>query len=213
MPAAQQAQQQAEPGGPLGREPGREARATEPEPSRDLSRPLHDPLLNRMKEAIESRVPEAFRDDYERMVAAGMAVLYSQPTRRYVIETFDALERSNNDPMILAHAGIKLLEVLHRKSGGRISQEIGFLALQVLVLTALDSYLRARQAKVDQVFLARLMQMLAGGYLQFFGIDEAKLEQAVQEGARRAAGGGAARATEGIPPGPPPRGLLAGGGR
>ena len=177
---------------------------------------LSDPILKQIEAGIEAKVPPQLRSMYKSIVVAGMAVMFSAKTHDLVKKRL----ASSNDLSSNVSTGIANMiaglsnEILHKLPP---DQKQAFLPAAILASLTLMCQLLNYAEKtggptMTPAIVEGCVQATTRAVLQKFGVGQQQIQQAVQQGKQRQAGGSAQLATapaQAAPPG----GMLAAGGQ
>ena len=172
-----------------------------------------DPLLVNMRTEIEAKLPQEMKDGYQRIVVAGMKILFSDETHEHVRQVMSAIAQRGNTPEDIANGMVNMLGLIHTESKGRMQGEAAFPALVTLTSYALEYMEKTQGLKVDQAFVKQLGQVLLQKFKTKFGMDKA----GVGSGPSAPNTGGptpgpGAPAPQPPQPGPPQGGMINAGG-
>ena len=130
-------------------------------------------LLMKAEAAIEAKVKPAQKNAFQRIVLAGLKVLYADKARKMVASEI----KGGGD---VAHAvgnGVaKLLGVLLSQSKGTMPMDAAIPAGSLLVCEALDFVEQAGVIKVDAAVLDAATQTMGASFLQLLGVTPEKLQ-------------------------------------
>ena len=136
-----------------------------------------DPLLNDMIDRLEAALPAQHKDDYQRIVVAGMKVLFSQDTG-HLLDQGIATHKANLGRGVIDGTK-KLIATLYQESGQRMSVPMSVPAAITLMCFMLDHIESATGAKVDADMLGKMIQALTQEILGFFKIDQGQLAKGI----------------------------------
>lgn len=134
-----------------------------------------NPLLQKAEAATASKVPEKYRNAFERVVAAGLRVMYSEQTHDMMTSQLG----EDNPPEINVGEGIaKLMAILFREGKGTIPMEAFIPASVVLLSEGLDFAEKAGYLHADAETLAAATKELMSSLMQVLGITPEKIKAA-----------------------------------
>lgn len=175
-----------------------------------------DPLLQKTEQAIQAKVAPDSQQAFQRIVTAGLKVMYSPETHDLMVKQLGA----NGDPAEMAGAGAaKLLGILFKQSKGTMPMSGAIPAATVLLCEGLDFMEKSGKVKVTSDLISAAMKALSANLLQLFGATPQKLQNILSNGAQadKNAPQGSAQppqATQAAPSAPPqqaaPTGIIAG---
>lgn len=133
-----------------------------------------NPLLVKTEQAVRAKVPPAQMKAFEKIIAAGAKVMYSEGMHKLILQQF----QSNDNPAEAAGEGAaKLMGILINQSKGTMPMEAGMPASDVILLEILDMLDELGKLKVDKNTLAEAAQAKASALMQLFGITPQKLDE------------------------------------
>lgn len=139
-------------------------------PAAEAPEKLTEPLLVQVKRDVEAQVPKELKDAYDRVIVAGLKLMYSDQTHRYLDEYLAQTKDSKNPAQMIAHGLMKLLQILFKESQGKLSVEAAFPAITVLMCYALEDLEQRYQIDVTPKLIADTTRAVTAGYLTLFDI-------------------------------------------
>ena len=137
-----------------------------------------NPLLQKTEEAIAAKVPANLKNAFQRIITAGLKVMYDPKTNDMMAKEL----KSQGDPAEIAGAGVaKLLGLLMNQSKGTMPMKAAIPAATVLLCEGLDFMEQAGLVKVDQNVLAKAMQAMSSSFLQLLGVTPDKMGQMIAQ--------------------------------
>lgn len=134
-----------------------------------------NPLLQKTEAATASKVPEKFRNTFDRVVAAGLRVMYSEQTHDMTLSQMS----EQNEPAVNVGEGVaKLMAILFREGKGTIPMQAFIPASVVLLCEGLDFAERSKYLHVDANTLAAATKELMNSLMQILGITPEKIQSA-----------------------------------
>ena len=136
-----------------------------------------DPLLDQMIDQLEAALPKQHKDDYQKIVVAGMRVLFSDQTHKFLNE---GIERNKeNLPKGAIEGTVKLIGLIYQESQGKMKIELAVPAAITLMCLILDYAEAATGAQTSKDVLAKMIQALTQEVLTYFKIDQNKMAQGI----------------------------------
>lgn len=133
-----------------------------------------NPLLQKTEEAIAAKVPANLKNAFQRIITAGLKVMYDPKTNDMMAKQL----KEQGDPAEIAGAGVaKLLGMLMNQSKGTMPMNAAIPAATVLLCEGLDFMEQAKVVKVDNEVLSRAMQSMSSTFLQMLGVTPEKFQQ------------------------------------
>lgn len=137
-----------------------------------------NPLLQKTEQQVQAKVDPALQNAFQRIVTAGLKVMYSQKSHDMMVSELKA----HGDPAEIAGNGVaKLLGLLMSQSKGTMPMKAGIPAGTVLLCEGLDFMEQAGLVKVDQNVLAKAMQAMSSSFLQLLGVTPDKMGQMIAQ--------------------------------
>lgn len=136
--------------------------------------------LKQLEQQIEQQVPAQVKEAFTAILVAGQKLMFDEKTHPHMVQYLEQAAQVKNPAVFLAHGIIKVLTIIHRESRGKMKAEAAFPAAAILLCYALE-FLEKRIEATPEL-IAQSMQALAAGYFKVFGIDQAKIQQAIQQG-------------------------------
>lgn len=134
-------------------------------------------LLADTKKKLEASVPPQLKDTYDRIIVAGMKLMWSDQTHKEMVSYLERIQSPKDVPQIIAHGIAKLIQILIRE--GNIKPKIedpfypaSILAAQVLCIDALQYVEQKKKIAIDQALLAETHKLLMAGMFKMYGITE-----------------------------------------
>lgn len=138
--------------------------------------------IQEVQEGIQ--LPPELQDAYERVVAAGMKVLFSKETHKYMLEQLDA-PGSNAEK--LGKGIAKVMVFLYNESNGSMPQEILVPAAMILLLRAAEFVNESGKGQVADEEIGQAMEILIDSLFEGFGADRSEFDAALAQGEQPAA--------------------------
>jgi hypothetical protein len=136
-----------------------------------------DPLLTKVEAAIKAKVPANLQNAFQRIITAGMQVMYSPQTQKLMQRQMN----QQGNPADVAGDGVaKLLGILYKQSKNTLPIKAGIPAAQILLCEALDFMEKAGKIKITNDLIAQATKSMLGAILQMFGVTPQKLQAMAQ---------------------------------
>jgi RNA 3'-terminal phosphate cyclase len=159
-----------------------------------------NPTLQAVEQAVMGKVKPEQKKAVERIVTAGIKVMYSEQTRSMLSEQLG----QQGDPAEVAGEGIaKLVALLFKESKGTMPMDAGMLAAQILLLEGLDFLEQSGRVQATPEVVASATKSMIAYLLQLFGVSQDKLAEMM------AAGGSQQGQEEQVPEQAQPAGIVA----
>lgn len=150
--------------------------------------------LQAVEQAVQEKIPANMQAAFQRIVAAGMKVMYSPQTRQMLQNQMN----QPGEPTEIAGEGVaKLIAMLFKESKATMPMQAAVPAAQVLLCEGLDFMEKSGKLKVDNDTIAAATQAMVAYLLQIFGITQDKLGALMQAGGRSQKPAGIVEATQG----------------
>ena len=126
--------------------------------------------LQQIEQMVEQKVPPAKKDQFNRLVLAGMKVMFDKKSHKLV------LQEIKDDPIQGAGEGVaKLMGLLSKQAKGKFPFELMMPAGMWLLCEALTFVERTGRQVSDQD-IAIATQALMNGLMNILGLDDQKLQ-------------------------------------
>lgn len=153
-----------------------------------------NPQLQQVEQAVQGKVPPELMGAFQRIVTAGLKVMYSPQTRQMLASQL----KQQGDPSEIVGQGIaKLMAILYQQSKGTMPMKAAIPAAQVLTCEAIDFAAKAGIMQITNDTIAQTTQEMVSALLQVFGFSQSKVQQFIQAGMEHSAKNGAAMPTSG----------------
>lgn len=140
----------------------------------------HNELLQKVEQAVLEKVPQDKVNAFQRIVAAGEKIMYSDQTRQMLANQLN----QQGDPAEIAGEGVaKLFALMFKESRNTMPMDAGILASQVLLCEALDFLEKTGRVQITNEVIGDATQAMIAYLLQMFGVSPDKLTQMMQAGA------------------------------
>lgn len=138
-------------------------------------------LLQQVEQAVTEKVPQELRNAFERIVTAGIKVMYSPQTRQMLANQMN----QKGDVAEIAGQGVaKLMAILFKESRGTMPMDAGIPAAQVLLCEGLDFLEKSGRVEVSPDLIGAATEAMFAYLLQLFGVSQDKLAQMMDAGAK-----------------------------
>lgn len=142
-----------------------------------MARPQGDELtLEAVKQNIQ--MPPELQEAYERVVIAGMKMMFDQKTHRAMLAELNK-QGPMGDKLGRGVAGLLLL--LFQESNGTLPPAVMIPAGMELIMQAVDFVRRGELAEVTNEDIGRAIEVLIMTLMQKFGADPARIEQMLNQ--------------------------------
>lgn len=167
-----------------------------------------NPQLQQVEQAVQQKVPPELQSAFQRILTAGLTVMYSDKTRQLLQNQL----RSQGNPTIIAGEGVaKLMAILYKQSKGTMPMKAAIPAAQVLLCEGLDFMAKLGLIQISSDTIAQATQEMVAYLLQIFGFSKQKVQQYIQAGMQHSQGGAAPGAPAPQAPAPAQQAPAAGG--
>lgn len=132
---------------------------------------IKDPQLTAMKDKVETKLPPALKEPVERIVQAGMKLLYSPETHQKLVQpVYEALKTNGFQPAQIANGMVNLMGTLYKASNKAMKVEATFPAAMILLAYVLDDLEQTKGLTVTPEMLKQISTAMAQGFVKGFGI-------------------------------------------
>jgi hypothetical protein len=148
-----------------------------------------NPMLAQAEEGIVAKVPENLKASFEKVVHAGLTIMYSPKLEQQLNQRI----ASSSDPAKEAAEGAaRMMSNLYQQSGKKLPIPLVIPAAMVFGFEWLDLVAKAGKADITPDLIAQTTQAIADSVLPMMGITKDKLAQLVAQsqsgGAQQPAG-------------------------
>ncbi|OIR02635.1 hypothetical protein GALL_153490 [mine drainage metagenome] len=149
---------------------------------------IQNPILKRIEDGIEAKIPPGSRQQYMAIVVSGMQIMFSPATRHMLMQKI----QQPGDIVTKVSSGIaQLVGTIYNQSQGKMSVPEAVPAAITLAMQVLD--FAERSKAIDTVttdVAAQVVQATAQAVLKLFGIGRAKVQEvmAARQGAQMPSG-------------------------
>lgn len=133
-----------------------------------------NPQLQQAEQALVAKIPEQLREPFNRVVAAGLQILYAPQLRDKLTQKL-----INGNPVKDAADGaVRLTAELFKQSKGTLPRPLVVPAVMVFAFEYLDVAEQAGVVKVDTKVIAETARLASENVLRLAGLTDDKLRQA-----------------------------------
>ena len=157
-----------------------------------------NPLLSKVEQGIEGQIKPDMKNAFDRIVVAGMKVMFDEQTHNMMVEQLNADDIVGS----VAEGITKLMGILYKESKEKMPIPAAIPASIVLMTKALDFAERTMGVQLTPDLVAEVTQATTESVLQAFGITKEMVAQIVQQ-SQQGKGPGQSQAQ------PQPKGLIA----
>ena len=155
-----------------------------------MQQKITDPILKQAAAQVAAKVPPNLRADYDAVIAAGMEMMFSKSTNRYLQEALgDGANLEKSVPELMA-GGMMLL---YNESKRTMSIDAAMLAIVPLMCQVLEYAEQALDAEITPEMVAKITLESYRAVAKRFGLDKQGATpgepQPVPQPAPQAAGG------------------------
>lgn len=149
-------------------------------------------LLTATKKKLEGSVPPQLKDVYDRIIVAGMKLMWSDQTHKEMVSYLDRIKSPKDIPQLIAHGIAKMIQIIIQEGNIKPKLEDPFypasmLAAQVLCMDALQYVEQKKKIVIDQAVLAETHKLLMSGLFKMYGITEELMRKALEHAQQQAA--------------------------
>lgn len=149
-------------------------------------------LLTATKKKLEGSVPPQLKDVYDRIIVAGMKLMWSDQTHKEMVSYLDRIKSPKDIPQLIAHGIAKMIQIIIQEGNIKPKLEDPFypasmLAAQVLCMDALQYVEQKKKIVIDQAVLAETHKLLMSGLFKMYGITEELMRKALEHSQQQAA--------------------------
>ena len=137
-----------------------------------------DPAIAQIQDAVRNSIPPQFRVATQKIVIAGMKVMFSNQTHPLML----AALKSDSDPAHAVAMGVtQLITILFKQSQGQMPIPAVIPAAILLVCEGLDFIEKAGMAQVTPDVVSSAVQIVTAYLLQKVGLTPEKISQLAQK--------------------------------
>lgn len=162
-------------------------------------------LLQATKKKLESSVPPALKEPYEKIIVMGMKLMWSDQTHKDMADYVAEIKSSKEIPLKVAHGIAKLIQILIREGNIPAKLEHPFypasmLAAQVLSIDALEYVEQKKKIRIEANVLAETTKLLMSGLFKMYGITEELMRKSLAHAQQQQAAKNPQGMVQGAPP-------------
>lgn len=146
--------------------------------NQNMGRPQADSNITPESVRRDMNIPPELQNAYERVVVAGMKVMFSKETNKYVLK---AIEGEGTNGEKLGNGVAELLIMLFAQSNKTMPPQVIIPAGTELVVQAADFVKKAGLMKVTNQDIGDGIQVMISQVLRAFGADPQKLFQKISQ--------------------------------
>lgn len=136
-----------------------------------------NPLLQKTEAATEAKVPPKYKGAFQRIVAAGLKVMYSEQTHDMMVKEL----QKPQDPSINIGEGVaKLMGILWSQGKGTLPMQAMIPATTILMCEAIDFAEKAGKFTATPESVAAVTKETMSDLMQLLGVTPQKIQQAKQ---------------------------------
>lgn len=122
-----------------------------------MAHSIKNALLIRMKDSVEQKLPDQLKEPVERIVLAGMKLLYSPETHQQIIQPiYEAVKGNGFKPEQIGTGMLNLLSTISQAAQGKMPVEAAFPAGVILLCYVLDDLERTKGLTITQDLLTKI---------------------------------------------------------
>jgi hypothetical protein len=142
-----------------------------------LIKSKQDLTPEQVKKGIE--IPDEFKDAYERVVAAGMTIMFSKETSKQALSVL----KGGREPLAqrLGRAVAGLVATLYKQSNNTLPPQVMIPAGVELLIQAADFLRRSGMEKVDNQVIGDAMDVMITSILQGAGLSVEKISGFIEQ--------------------------------
>lgn len=164
-------------------------------------------LLQNTKKKLEDSVPPKLKDVYDRIIVAGMKLMWSDQTHKEMVSYLERIKSPKDVPALIAHGIAKVIQIIITNAKIKPKLEDPFypasmLAAQVLCMDALQYVEQKKKIVIDQALLAETHKLLMNGLFKMYGITEDLMRKALAHAQQQAAAKNPKGMVQSAPPTP-----------
>lgn len=159
---------------------------------------FNDPMLQKVADGIDAKVPKELQQAYLQVVVSGMKVMFDPRTTKMMQQALSA----SPDMVKNVSTGIaSLLVILYKESNKQMSVPAAMLAAIVLMCHALDYAEQTMGLKITPDLIAQCTHATQMAALAKFGIGQQQINQVVaaHQGVHNIAGAAPAQTPQAMP--------------
>jgi len=135
-----------------------------------------NPLLAKVEQGVQAKVPPALQDGLSRVVHAGMSILYA-PTLKAQLQ--QRIAQTKNPAQEAGQGAARMITELYAQSKKTMPGALIMPAAMIFALEYVDLLAKAGKAQVTPSLIDQLTQTVSDSVLQAMGITKDKLQQII----------------------------------
>lgn len=141
---------------------------------------LNDPVLDRIVEQMEEKLPPEVKVDYEKIVTAGMKILFSDKTHHLLEIATQKMKLGEEGGVAAGSAKIAgtIISILHRESKGAISMPASPPAAITLCCQILE-FCKLSGLTVENAEISEAIRLTIQRVFKFYNIGEKEIRRSV----------------------------------
>lgn len=155
-----------------------------------------NPMLEQAEQGIQSKVPQDQQAGLEKVVHAGLTIIYSPKLSQQLTARLAA---STNPAKEAGEGAARLISNLYQQSGKKMPVALVVPAAMIFAFEYLDLVAKAGKAEITPEIIANATQAVADAVLPLMGITKDKLAQLIAKSQQ----GGAQPPVAPVPPAAP----------
>ena len=139
---------------------------------------IKNPLLQKIVDGIEVSVPKNLKEDYLRVVTAGMRVMFDKKTFNLMRQRFS---QAQNIPEAVSTGIADLLALLYNESKKQMSIPASIFGAFILMVQALDFMEKAGQMQVTNTIIDQCTDATWKAVTEKFGMSQEKINSVIAQ--------------------------------
>jgi hypothetical protein len=131
-----------------------------------------NPVLMKVRQRVESKLPPQLQDGVQRIVVAGMKILYDRSTQSAVQKIYDAIAKGGFQPQAIATGMVNLLGMIAQGSKGKMPVHAAYPAGVILLTYVLDDLAQTRGLTITDQLVKDIGKHMAQLFVKAFGINQ-----------------------------------------
>lgn len=132
-----------------------------------------NPQLKQAEQALAAKIPPQLRQQFAKVVAAGLQILYSPQLRGQLAQKLE----TGNPVKDAADGAVRLTAELFKQSNGTLPKPLVVPAVMIFAFEYLDLAEQAGKLKVDTKVIAETARLASENVLRLAGLTDDKLRQ------------------------------------
>jgi hypothetical protein len=120
-----------------------------------------DPILEKVKQGVESKLPPQAKDAFDRIVVAGMKILFTPSTHAVVQTLYQKVRQGGFQPQAIATGMVNFLGMIYKASQGKMSVSVAYPAGVVLLCYVLDDLEKTQGLTVTEPLVKEVGKIMA----------------------------------------------------